>query len=72
MKPKAETFAVGALVSLKSGGPTMTVTELLPMPDRVRCAWFGGKRACSEVFAAEALEKADRPAPRRRAEPGAS
>jgi uncharacterized protein YodC (DUF2158 family) len=63
-----EKFADGALVRLKSGGPTMTVeqTEQTAMTgqDGVWCVWFekvGGRQAVQrEVFSPALLEKAEK------------
>lgn len=38
-KPKAKRLAMGDVVTLKSGGPDMTVSEILP-DGVVRCDWF--------------------------------
>jgi uncharacterized protein YodC (DUF2158 family) len=47
----ANTFNVGDVVELKSGGPGMTVAENMP-PDytRVKCQWFGGRKLESGFF----------------------
>jgi len=33
---------IGDLVKLKSGGPTMTVTQLIEQSEHVECSWFVG------------------------------
>ena len=42
----------GDVVTLKSGGPAMTVTSVGDRYGTLSawCAWFDGKRASSEVF----------------------
>ena len=60
-------FKVGDCVRLKKiEGPTMLVTEIniaanddLTAPLRVKCTWFEGKKAHSELFLPEALELAE-------------
>lgn len=55
----AETFAVGDVVQLKSGGESMTVEGV--DGDDVSCVWFEGKRVQRESFAAGTLQKYVRP-----------
>jgi uncharacterized protein YodC (DUF2158 family) len=54
-------FRIGDTVRLKSGGPTMTVTSVLPLGGSrlFECAWFEGEKAHSERFPAGALEAHD-------------
>ena len=35
------TFKIGDIVRLKSGGPKMSVANIHDAPDRVFCEWFG-------------------------------
>lgn len=51
----AETFKVGDVVQLKSGGPRMTVHEVLS--GGVRCKWFAGSKLEEGYFEVEALIK---------------
>lgn len=55
----AETFAVGDVVKLKSGGEPMTVEQV--EGDDVSCVWFEGKRVQRETFTAGTLKKYVRP-----------
>lgn len=64
------TFAVGAVVRLKSGGPPMTVKAVLPAdpnaaanaPARSHyaCVWFGADLGAAkhDVFSGEVIKKA--------------
>ena len=47
-------FKVGDIVRLKSGGPAMTVQEVLG-ESRFRCQWFGGRKLESGVFPIQSL-----------------
>ena len=66
MNKKRETFSVGDIVRLKSGGPDMTVVELpspldsLPSLPRegVVCEWFEGQKRRKGTFLPEVLEAA--------------
>ena len=49
-----ETFKVGDVVWLKSGGPSMTVTEVGPM---MFCEWFANNVTSSKSFPPDALTK---------------
>lgn len=57
----ASPFNIGDVVSLKSGGPRMTVDYIETEDDgtvKVWCVWFDDKREHkSQVFSAETLEK---------------
>lgn len=55
----SETFAVGDVVRLNSGGEIMTVENV--DGDDVSCVWFEGKRIQRESFAAGTLRKYVRP-----------
>lgn len=52
-------FAVGEVVRLKSGGPEMTVCNVLEDidDDRVRCQWFAGNKLQDGWFNPESLVK---------------
>lgn len=56
----ANTFAVGDIVQLKSGGPKMTVMRVGPKVPRaspvVFCAWFDGTKKFEGDFPPDALE----------------
>ncbi len=45
---------VGDIVSLKSGGPKMTVCEIVS-PAATRCIWFADNKLNSETFIPETL-----------------
>lgn len=55
-------FKVGDIVKLKSGGPNMTVNEILinhttDLPTgKYRCQWFAGKKLDTGLFPVESLE----------------
>jgi uncharacterized protein YodC (DUF2158 family) len=57
-----DTFKVGDLVVLKSGGPVMTIQTV---PDGTgistlyRCQWFSGKKLESGTFPPESLSPAE-------------
>ncbi|GAB2582469.1 DUF2158 domain-containing protein [Dyella jejuensis] len=59
---KQGAFKLGDIVKLKSGGPDMTVNEiLLSYPAKqptgeYRCQWFAGKKLDTGVFPVESLE----------------
>jgi len=59
----SETFEVGDVVRLKSGGPAMTVEEVGDSPlaggPYVHCTWFdtSSKKPTSKSFKPQALEK---------------
>lgn len=62
-----ESFEIGAVVMLKSGGPTMTVTRTGRGPQGktfVSCVWFVGEKTENGSFPPEALmlapEKSER------------
>ena len=57
---KANAFNIGDIVKLKSGGPDMTVKEVLTnLADQFngsyRCQWFAGKKLDVGVFPQESL-----------------
>jgi uncharacterized protein YodC (DUF2158 family) len=55
------TYKVGDIVKLKSGGPDMTVKDVLvdSITDKktgsYRCQWFAGKKLDSGIFPRESL-----------------
>ena len=61
---KQELYGVGDIVKLKSGGPDMTIKELLTnLSDQptgsYRCQWFAGKKLDNGVFPHESLVKVE-------------
>lgn len=54
-----ETFAVGDVVQLKSGGTSMTVEKV--DGDDVSCVWSEGKKIQKATFASGTLKKYVRP-----------
>jgi uncharacterized protein YodC (DUF2158 family) len=50
------TFAVGDIVKLKSGGPDMTVQAVPGSSKLYRCQWFAGKKLEVGSFSSESLE----------------
>ena len=48
-----ETFNVGSVVALKSGGPSMTVEAV--DQQGVHCVWWEGARQRAKIFPLEAL-----------------
>ena len=57
-----QTFSVGEIVKLKSGGPDMTIEDVMTnMNDdpngNYRCQWFAGKKLDNGVFPHESLVK---------------
>lgn len=53
-------FKVGDMVRLKSGGPDMTINEVITNLDgeekgKYRCQWFAGKKLDSGLFPLESL-----------------
>jgi uncharacterized protein YodC (DUF2158 family) len=48
-------FKVGDIVMLKSGGPKMTVSEVMAAGTLVRTTWFAGSRNEKGQFPEEAL-----------------
>lgn len=48
----------GKKVKLKSGGPEMTVNEVVPTPfgPALACAWFDGTELKKDTFSPEAIE----------------
>ena len=58
------TFKIGDVVTLKSGGPTMTVHELgdyspTGPANGADCVWFDGAKKMSDVFHVDALQRYD-------------
>jgi len=57
---KKTLFSVGDIVKLKSGGPDMTIKEVLTNMDdkpsgNYKCQWFAGKKLDMGVFPHESL-----------------
>lgn len=54
-----ENFKVGDTVSLKSGGPVMTVESIGQYNGKTKanCMWFNGAETKSDVFPMETLSK---------------
>ncbi|MFS7244457.1 YodC family protein [Rahnella inusitata] len=52
------TFAVGDLVKLKSGGPDMTVQEIIERNDAYSywCQWFAGRKLERGLFSQNSLD----------------
>lgn len=50
-------FKVGDLVKLRSGGPVMTVSDVIDS-DLVRCQWFAGKKLETGNFDTGTLQSA--------------
>lgn len=48
-------FRIGDIVHLKSGGPEMTISHMLPS-GRVFCVWFEGTEKRQDTFPPEALQ----------------
>jgi uncharacterized protein YodC (DUF2158 family) len=55
----ANTFVVGDVVQLKSGGQSMTVEEVAG--DDISCVWFEGKNLQRQTFGAGTLKPYVRP-----------
>lgn len=57
-------FKKGDIVTLKSGGPDMTIEEYpcsdmgIKYDDKAKCVWFDGKKVCRDTFYLDVLEKA--------------
>jgi uncharacterized protein YodC (DUF2158 family) len=52
------TLKIGDVVQLKSGGPKMTVVDLLSGTTHVTCMWFADTAVKTEIFAILALDRA--------------
>ena len=48
----AAEFGIGAVVELKSGGPAMTITQVVDTPDgrSAWCQWFDGETKHGAAF----------------------
>jgi uncharacterized protein YodC (DUF2158 family) len=56
---KANTFKIGDIVQLKSGGPEMTVETAPDIGQNYYCCqWFAGKKLESGVFPSDSLQAA--------------
>lgn len=56
-KNREDTFSVGSVVNLKSGGPSMTVEAVAP--EGYICVWFTGGVLRRETFLSLLLESRD-------------
>ena len=57
-------YSVGEIVKLKSGGPDMTIKEVITsISDKptgsYRCQWFAGKKLDNGIFPHESLIKVE-------------
>ena len=53
-------FETGELVSLKSGGPVMTIEGRPSVTsENYRCQWFAGKKLEKGVFPPDSLKRVD-------------
>ena len=60
--PEARDFKPGDVVQLKSGGPAMTVGGRVA-EDSIRCHWFDGATAKTEIFPVAAIRLYEGPKP---------
>ena len=51
-----EQFDIGDTVQLRSGGPVMTIEQVIDGKS-ARCVWFDGSKKINSVFALATLEK---------------
>jgi len=58
----ADQLKIGDTVELKSGGPDMTVIDVLPN-GLIMCAWFDRDKSSKETFPPDALKKTGPDAP---------
>jgi uncharacterized protein YodC (DUF2158 family) len=61
----ANTFNIGDVVELKSGGPAMTVEETVQLHlgtkgEFVKCQWFGGKKLEYGTFPVPSVKRAEK------------
>lgn len=58
--PAASKFKIGDIVTLKSGGPRMTVTSFEQSSGKVSCTWFGqhDTKPVTDFFQQETLDRA--------------
>lgn len=56
MSDELETFEIGDLVQVKSGGPAMTVQEISHMTGEYQCVWFNGNIKQQSSFDGEVLK----------------
>ncbi len=54
-----QSFIVGDVVTLKSGGPNMTVVTPNSRHERIECGWYAGAEYKTADFDANALMKVD-------------
>jgi uncharacterized protein YodC (DUF2158 family) len=57
-------YEIGDVVMLKSGGPSMTITNIGDYPDTspspgLLCAWFDGRNKFEAVFHPDTVERDD-------------
>ncbi|MCY3985538.1 MAG: DUF2158 domain-containing protein [Candidatus Dadabacteria bacterium] len=61
---ESNNISVGAVVRLKSGGPAMTVSEIIDggstNPTSAQCVWFSSHETNYGVFPVEGLELLDK------------
>lgn len=57
----AQDLKIGDVVTLKSGGPKMTIEDLNEYSTgyKASCSWFNGSKRENELFAPEALKLAE-------------
>jgi len=53
-----QTFKVGDIVELKSGGPAMTIVSI--QDDKYSCTWFYENTRKSDLFKKEIVEKSSK------------
>ncbi len=58
--PPDETYKIGDIVQLKSGGPKMTVDTIpkLPTHNHYGCTWFAGAKKEQSSFHVDVIETA--------------
>lgn len=52
---KTSKYKVGAIVRLKSGGPSMTVNSIRDSDGHVWCSWFAGNKLQSGRFSPDSI-----------------
>lgn len=61
MSEKQPKYSIGDQVQLRSGGPSMTINEVVAHSskeflDRYKCQWFAGKKLDNGVFPEDSLQ----------------